>query len=231
MKPLREKFRSEVQLSNASAWMLPVALLLTFSSYAAVAQNIIPADTVKPVSEQAFNPEKKRSFKMITLTFGGNGVLVTQINTQWAIMSGGRGSATFNNRFTIGGGGWGMPKGVEVESDEPGVYNFVKMGYGGLEFGYIISPGQKMNFGTNILLAGGALFKETVPQSDAKGFKMFSVIEPSLYNQVSLGKMFRFEAGVTYRYVRGANLPYISDSNLSGFSCYIGFLVKACKCE
>ncbi|NTW25313.1 MAG: hypothetical protein HGA37_11465 [Lentimicrobium sp.] len=174
---------------------------------------------------------KKKSFKMTTLTLGGNGVNITKINNQLSVMTGGRGSATFNNRYTIGGGGWGMIKGVEVESDTRGIYNFVKMGYGGIDFGYIFLNGKKFILGTKLLIAGGAVFKETVPESKGNGFKMFPVLEPAIYCQIPLSKLFRVEMGASYRYIRGTNLSYISDSNLGGFSFYAGFLVSACKCN
>jgi hypothetical protein len=174
---------------------------------------------------------KKKTFKMTTLTFGGNGVNVTKINNQLSVMTGGRGSATFNNRYTVGGGGWGMIKGVEVESDTEGIYNFVKMGYGGVDFGYLVVNGEKLILGAKLLLAGGAVFKETFPESKGNGFKMFPVLEPAIYCQIPLSKLIRVEMGASYRYIRGTNLPYISDSNLRGFSFYVGFLVSACKCN
>ena len=174
---------------------------------------------------------KKKTFKMTTLTFGGNGVNITKINNQLSVMTGGRGSATFNNRYTLGGGGWGMIKGVEVASNTEGIYNFVKMGYGGIDFGYLVVNGEKFILGTKLLVAGGAVFKESVPESKGNGFKMFPVLEPAIYYQIPLSKLFRFEMGASYRYIWGTNLPYISDSNLGGFSYYVGFLVSACKCN
>jgi len=174
---------------------------------------------------------KSKSFKMTTLTFGGNGVSITRVNNQFSVMTGGRGSATFNNRYTIGGGGWGMIKGVETESNTEGTYNFVKMGYGGIDLGYLFLNGEKFILGTKLLIAGGAVFKETVPESKSTGFKIFPVIEPTMYYQVAFSKLFRFEMGAGYRYVWGTNLPYISDQNLGGFSLYVGLLVSACKCN
>lgn len=172
---------------------------------------------------------KKKSFNRTSLTFGGNGVNFTTINNQFSVLTGGRGFATFNNRYTIGGGGWGMIKGVEVESNIEGTYNFVKMGYGGIDFGYLALHSEKFNLGTKLLIAGGAVFKETVPELKANDFKMFPVLEPSLYYQITLSNFFRIEMGASYRYIRGTNLSYISDRELSGFSCYLGFLVSACK--
>jgi hypothetical protein len=195
-------------------------LFLVFGISLSYAQDIKQEDSLK-----------KKTFKMTTLTFGGNGVNITKINNQLSVMTGGRGSATYNNRYTIGGGGWGMIKGVEVESNAEGIYNFVKMGYGGIDFGYLVVNGEKFILGTKLLLAGGAVFKETVPESKSNGFKMFPVLEPAIYCQIPLSKLFRLEMGASYRYIWGTNLPYISDSNLGGFSFYVGFLVSACKCN
>jgi hypothetical protein len=209
---------------------LIVVIMILFASQT-LAQSTISTDTASKLHSKKEASQKKKPFKMTTLTFGGNGALFTRINNQNTIMTGGRGSATFNHRYTIGGGGWGMTKGVEVKSNNPDTYAFAKMGYGGIDFGYLFFPGEKLNIGTKLLIAGGAVFKETVPESNNNGFRMFPVLEPSIYYQISLGKLFRFEMGASYRYIWGTNLPYASDRDLSGISCYIGFLVRACNCD
>jgi hypothetical protein len=174
---------------------------------------------------------KGSGFKMTSFAFGGTGVLVSKVNDQSSVMTGGRGSATFNNRYTFGGAGWGMLKGVEVESTEAGVYNFFKFGYGGLEFGYIFYPGEKFRVGSNLLLAYGAGFNETVPKSPDGDFKMFPVVEPSVYFQISMGKYLKLDAGVTYRYVAGSGFTYTGDKDLSGVSLYIALLTGSCRCD
>jgi hypothetical protein len=146
-------------------------------------------------------------------------------------MIGGTGSATFNGRYTIGGGGWGMIKSVKAENTTPGIYNYVKMGYGGIDFGYLIYPGERVIIGSKIMIAGGAAFNETIPESEEKSFSMFPVLQPTVYFQVSLSNLFRVELGADYRFVRGTDLPLISDSELSGFSLHIAFLVSPCKCN
>lgn len=170
-----------------------------------------------------------KSFRRTSLTFGGNGLNLTRVNGQFNIMTGGRGSATFNDRFTIGGGGWGMTKGVSVESNTEGVYNFIKMGYGGIDFGYLFIPGEKLYAGIKLLAGGGAVFSESVPEKAKNDFKMFSVFEPSVYFQIPLGKLLRFETGTSYRYILGKGLPDAPSSNLRGYSIYFGFLVSAGK--
>lgn len=188
------------------------------------------------VSTQAQDKFQKYSLsgKRIKLTssaFGGTGVLCTKLNNQFTVMTGGRGSATFNNRYTFGGGGWGMPNGVEIESGKIDTYEFIKMGYGGLEFGYIIFPGNKFKLGTNLLLACGIAFKETIPKSDNEDFNMFPVLEPSIYAQIALGQTLRLDVGLTYRYITGANLSYIETTKLNSVSCYFAFLIGKCKCN
>jgi hypothetical protein len=203
-------------------------LLLTNCSFA---QSNISVDSTVSVQSKETAVQKKNSFKITTLVFGGTGLLFTRINNHSTIMNGGRGSATFNNRYTFGGAGWGMPKGAELKSFSADTFKFVKMGYGGLEFGYIFFPRKRMNFGTNLLVAYGAAFKETLPKTKDSGFKMFPVLEPSLYSQIALGKLFRIDVGVTYRFISNANLPYIPDRNLRGFSWYVALLVGTCNCN
>jgi len=196
----------------------------------ASAQNRENSDSIRKSKSEIKAPHRK-NFRMTSLTFGGNGVNFTKVNNQFTVMTGGRGSATFNNHYTIGGGGWGMTKGAEVGSDIDGTYNFIKIGYGGVDIGYIFPIGEKMNFGVKLLIGGGAIFKETIPKSDNKGFRLFPVLEPTAYYQISLSKLFRLEIGANYRIIRGTNLPYISDRDLGGFALYVGFLVKTCNCN
>lgn len=167
--------------------------------------------------------------KLTKLAFGGTGVLFTKVDNQLGVMTGGRGSATFNNRITFGGGGWGMPKGVDIVS-ETDTLEFFKFGYGGLEFGYIFHEGQKVRFGSNLLVGCGVGFQEKYPKSKGE-VKMFPVFEPSLYSQISLGKLLRLDIGVTYRFVSGSKFSFINNRQLSGPSIYIAFLVGACNCN
>lgn len=172
-----------------------------------------------------------RSFRMTSLTFGGNGIYLTKVNGKFSVLTGGRGSATFNDRFTLGGGGWGMTKGVPVKSEADDLYNFIKIGYGGVDFGCVFHPGKNFDTGIKLLLAGGALFRETVPESENNDFRMFPVLEPSIYSQVIISRLFRLELGAGYRFIPGVDLPYITSNDLNGFSCYIGFLVSTGACR
>jgi hypothetical protein len=173
---------------------------------------------------------KKKKLQMTSLAYGGTGVLLTDVNNQFTIMTGGRGSATYNHRFTFGGGGWGMPKGIELHTENTDTFSFFKFGYGGLEFGYIFFERQRVKFGSNILLACGVGFQETYPKSSSE-IRMFPVFEPSLYYQTPLGKLLKADIGVTYRFVSGSTFSFINNRQLSGPSLYIAFLVGTCNCN
>ncbi|OFX82815.1 MAG: hypothetical protein A2W99_14225 [Bacteroidetes bacterium GWF2_33_16] len=198
--------------------LLIIALVLNF--YKLNAQEISVQDSTK-----------RSRIKMTSLAFGGTGVLISNVNGKSTIMTGGRGSATFNNCYTFGGAGWGMPNGVEIESSNTDTFEFFKFGYGGLEFGYIFYAGEKFSFGSNLLVACGVGFKETVPKSTDGDFNIFPVFEPSLYSQISLGKLVHLDIGITYRFVTGANFSYISNQKISGPSFYIAFLLGSCSCN
>jgi len=207
-----------------------LVLFFTISTFVSVAQGNKPERYTR-ISSGVKEESGKKPFRITTLTFGGNGLNVTRVNNQFTVMIGGTGSATFNGHYTIGGGGWGMIKSVKAESTAPGFYNYVKMGYGGIHLGYLMYPGERVIIGSRIMIAGGAAFNETIPESDENSFSMFPVLEPTVYFQVSLSNLLRVELGANYRFVRGTDLPHISDSELSGLSLHIAFLVSPCKCS
>lgn len=173
----------------------------------------------------------RKKFKMTSTAFGGVSVLATNVNDQFTVMTGGRGSATFNQRYTFGGAGWGMINGVGLENNNDGTFNFFKFGYGGLEFGYVIYSKEKIKFGANILTAMGIGFKETVPKSKNGDTKFFPLFEPSIYSQIPLGKLFIVDIGIKYRYVTPTHISYISSEKLGGVSVYIAFLIGKCACK
>jgi hypothetical protein len=203
--------------------LLAVLLVQIFTT------NSLRAATISIIKPDSTENGEFNKIKMTKLTFGGTGVLFTKVNNQLGVMTGGRGSATFNNRITFGGGGWGMPKGVDILS-ETDTLEFFKFGYGGLEFGYIFHEGQKFRFGSNLLVGCGVGFQEKYPKSKGE-VKMFSVFEPSLYSQIRLGKLLKLDIGITYRFVPGSNFSFINNGQLSGPSIYIAFLVGACNCN
>lgn len=225
------------QISSTSIMIL--MLIVSFNGLKAESTHSDSIDLTEKALNETLELEGENEFdsldssgkkiKLTTLAYGGTGVLFTNVGQQLGVMTGGRGSATFNNRYTFGGGGWGMPKGIETGSN-PDTLGFFQFGYGGLEFGYIFFEGEKVRFGSNLLTACGIGFQETFPRSEGE-VEIFPVIEPSVYTQISLGKLLKLDVGVSYRFVSGSSFSFINNRQLSGPSIYIAFLVGTCNCN
>ena len=97
-------------------------------------------------------------FRVTEIGFGGPAIKISRFNGQAAIMTGGRGSAIINNRFTIGGGGYGIFNSIQIIEDFSQSSRIYKMGYGGLELGILLCYNQRISFGTSMLFATGASF-------------------------------------------------------------------------
>lgn len=193
------------------------------------AQETISADFATSGSVTTDNSRKLFGGKITDNGYGGPAIKFSRFNDQFAFMTGGRGGCTINNRYTLGGGGYGIANLIRLSGSNQDTSRYFKMGYGGLELGYIFLPGKKMDIGVSLLVAAGAAFWQNKPKSNGEklfddDFNIFPVLEPSLYSEISLNGFMRLHAGISYRYVHNAHLNYISDQNIKGFSCYVGLL-------
>lgn len=204
-------------------------VLMSINTSELYAQNTIALDTAIVVPLKS---EPTRTFLGGTFTnsgFGGPAVKFSRFNNQLAIMTGGRGAATINNKYTIGGGGYGIASAITLPSENADTTRYFKMGYGGLELGYVFLSSGKLSFGTNVLLAAGAAFTPSKPQSALETsfgdeFKFLSVIEPSIYAELALNRFMKLHAGVSYRYVNGQDLMRMKVRDMNRFSCYLALL-------
>jgi len=208
------------------AYAMPLFFLMTMNFNQALAQNV-DYPPIATLSDQD-TPRKLFGGTITNSGYGGIILKFSKINNQFAFMTGGRGACTLNNRFTLGGGGYGVANTISIPGAVEDTSRYFKMGYGGLESGYIIIPGKKVNIIGSLLIAAGAAFWQNDPKSDGEklfddDFKMFPVLEPSLYGEVVLTRWMRLNAGISYRHIN-ADLTYMKDQDMSGFSCYFGFI-------
>jgi hypothetical protein len=206
-------------------------IIIMFNNGQTLAQLSSENDTVKCITDREIKNENTKFLKITSMGFGGVALKFSRFNDQFAVMSGGRGSITINRRYTIGGGGYGIVNRISLESKSFDSYRFFKMGYGGLELGYIFFPGQKLNIGSAILIAGGAAFTESRPKTKDVDFRLFPVLEPSFYAEIGLSSMIRLQTGLTYRYISGAKLDFITDKDIRGFSVYMNLLFGSFGCK
>ena len=195
----------------------------------AFAQDKVSNNYATPVSEGA---DTTRTLFGGTITDRGYGGIVlkfSRIDDQFAFLTGGRGAIAINNRYTIGGGGYGIANSIDLPGSSQDTSRYFKMGYGGVELGYIFFSGIKVRTGISLLFAAGAAFWQNKPKSEGEklfddDFNIFPVMEPSLYGEVALNRFMWLHAGISYRFVHHAHLDYMTDQNIRGFSCYIGLL-------
>jgi len=210
-------------------YKISVLLLVMFCSFQLFAQKANSGGSVTSEQVKSKTPRKIFGAEITNNGFGGPAIKISSFNDQLAFMTGGRGACIINNRFTIGGGGYGIANSIRLGGPDAEIYRNLKMGYGGPEFGYIFYPGKIVNIGGSLLLAAGAAFWETYPKIKAEkifsnDFKIFPVLEPSLYVELGLNRFMRLHTGISYRYAKGAESLFIKDSYLRGLSVYAGLL-------
>jgi hypothetical protein len=208
---------------------MTLMFFIMFNVSHAFAQAKTSADTVAMVPAAGDTTRMLFGCRITNIGYGGPVIKFSNFNDQFVFMTGGRGAFTLNNRYTIGGGGYGIANSIDISGSSEDTSRSFKMGYGGIELGYIILPGKKVNLGGTLLVAAGAAFYQNKPKSNGEklfdnDFNVFPVLEPALYTEIALNRFMWLHAGISYRYVHHAHLHYMTDQNMRGFSCYIGLL-------
>jgi hypothetical protein len=229
MKTRSRKCKLELQLPHLTIWLMTVQFILTFNVNQTFAQDTTSVYFANSEPATADTTRKLFGGNITNFGYGGPAIKFSRFNNQFAFMTGGRGAITINNRYTIGGGGYGIANSINLPGPEPDTNRIFKMGYGGLELGYIFFSGKKVIIGGTLLVAAGAAFWQNKPKSNGEklfddDFSIFPVLEPSLYTEIALNRIMRLHAGISYRYVHHAHLDYVSDQNIRDFSFYVGLL-------
>ena len=215
--------------TSISKWAAAVLIFMMFNVSQTLAQKTNSADSSTAISATSDTTRTLFGGKITNSGYGGVILKFSCFDDQFAFMTGGRGAITVNNRYTIGGGGYGTANSIDIPGSSADTRRLFKMGYGGIELGYIFLPGKKINIGGSLLIAAGAAFWQNKPKSDGEklfddDFNIFPVMEPSLYCEVALYPIMWLHAGISYRYVNHAHLDYMTDQNMRGFSCYVGLI-------
>ena len=224
------KCKSDLHQPSGLLWAVTILTFIIVNVTQAFAQDTILADFAISVPESTDVTRNFFGGKITNSGYGGPAIKFSRFNNQFAFMTGGRGAITVNNRYTIGGGGYGLSNRIYIPDLSADTSRLFKMGYGGVELGYIFLPGKKMNIGGSLLIAAGAAFWQNKPKSRGEklfddDFNIFPVLEPSLYCEVALNRFMWLHTGISYRYVHHAHLDYMTDQNMRGFSCYVGLLL------
>jgi len=158
--------------------------------------------------------------------FGGPVIKFTQVKGEPGVLVGGRGGWIINHSFVIGGGGYGLVNKIEANNDFLGLRPYLNFGYGGVELEYIIQSDKLLHFTVCTLIGGGAVsyrehlwddsWDEWNSPNDA-----FFVLEPSAGVELNIISFFRVNAGVSYRFISGADFDDLKNKDLAGVSAFL----------
>jgi len=147
----------------------------------------------------------------------------TELNDRYGMLMGIRGGVTFNHTFGLGGGLYGMVNRMEVNTNYP-MRNFnMDFAYGGVILELIFGSRRLVHFGTHTLIGGGSVQYKLPAYEEPWYDDFFFVLEPSVEMTINITKVFRIDAGGSYRYIYGTELEGISDRGLSGAAGHITF--------
>ena len=162
--------------------------------------------------------------------FGSVDLKVSQWNKQTALLVGGHGGVILNNKFTIGLGGYGITTRAKFKSLDNQENLYLSGGYGGLLLGYSIFSKEIFHLNFPILFGGGGLdILEDEDNIFSNGFDNitestgFFIVEPGVELEINVASFFRLAIGGTYRFIEGANLDNINNSDLEDWSTHISF--------
>ena len=99
---------------------------------------------------------------------------------------------------------------------------YINFGYGGLELEYIIQSDRLIHSSVCMLIgAGGVSYRHELLDDDSwdewnSPSDAFFVFEPSANVELNIISFFRINAGVSYRFISGANLDDLKNNDLAG---------------
>ncbi len=169
--------------------------------------------------------------------FSGD-VAMTKFDSRNVLLSGMSGGIIINHSFSLGLAGYGIMNSHNLKysriNDTADLYLYG--GYGGLKLEYRINPLKPVNIAFPLLIGGGGLMYSTFRMHDMHGnnywndseyaWDSFFVIEPGVVIGLNILRFMRLDAGISYRFASGIDLPEtpgtLMNSLNAGISLKIG---------
>lgn len=150
--------------------------------------------------------------------FGGPTISYTNLNGEYAVLTGGGGGIAINN-FFLGGYGEGLSNTMnENPSNNVSIYEF---GHGGFWLGYEFMR-ERMIHPVLSTRAGWGRVKGY--QNGDRFSKSIFVVVPTLSAEINFTRFFKVNVGVEYRQTLGADYNSLNNSHLSGVGVYTNFV-------
>jgi hypothetical protein len=151
--------------------------------------------------------------------YGAPVIKFTQFGSTYGLLVGGRGGVLINDRFMIGGGGYGFTRNMKetINSEE----KELNIGYGGMMLEYHFFPKKLVHFSLGVLAGGGGIGEDDDEDDENDSDRYdgsFYVVEPELNIHLNITRFCRVGIGASYRYIKEIDMFGISDKALSRFS-------------
>ncbi len=141
-------------------------------------------------------------------------------------MMGGEASLHFSRHFSIGAVGGGLLNSVPVVESGADLGTNLRMGYGGLLFGYQARTRRSVSLAGRLLVGAGHASIRAVPVGNELGADNFLVMEPEVLVRVRALGPVHLGAAAGYRAVFGVqDLLNLADADLQGMSLTLVLLI------
>jgi hypothetical protein len=150
--------------------------------------------------------------------FGGPVLKIGSINGEAGILVGGRGGWIINHSFILGGGGYGLVNDIKAKTLGPNGERYLNFGYGGVELEYVSQSNRLVHLSFMTLIGAGAISwrDNNIRFGVNPESATFFIAEPEVNVSLNVTEYFRMSAGVSYRFISGAQSLASSNANLSG---------------
>lgn len=172
--------------------------------------------------------------------YGAFDMKVSPVNDEINLLLGGQAAVIFNEHAYIGVAGYGLStrekfNGIDARLPENDPNRDIRIdmsgfGYGGLLFGYTVSPNSLIHIDIPVVIGAGGvdLTDDNITISD-NDFTLkpsiessaFFVAEPGLNVEINMARFFKLGLGGGYRYIYGTDLQNLKDSDLSGWTANV----------
>lgn len=204
--------------------LILLTALLMVSMFLMAQKTISPDDFIEK-KEKTYNNDEIQtvmsSFELKRISgFGGPTISYTQIDGEFAVMSGGGGGVIINN-FFIGGYGEGTSNSV---NNNPSLeFRNVEFGYGGFWLGYEFMPQRLIHPVVSTRLGWGSV--SGTNQDNRRLSDGVFVVIPTVSAEINFTRFFKLNLGVEYRQTFNLNsIPNMSNKDFSSIGVYTSFL-------
>ncbi len=162
--------------------------------------------------------------------FGAVDLKVGKWNDKTNLLVGGHAGVLLDNKFTLALAGYGITTRSEFQGLNSNENVYLSGGYGGLYLGYAVLSREVVHVNFPLLIGGGGI--DIIEDQDGifnNGFGSinessgFFIVEPGIELELNITRFFKLAIGGTYRFIEGANLEELDESELNGFSTHITF--------